>query len=267
MRYHRKTAPGVRDGRVCRKNRWRREPDYTRGHQIRVERLRPRPGFRHFVSPADVTAFLGLLPDWHELSVGLQRVVLSNDTSCLGWHTPGTVALCAWEDCRARVFFPAFHAEHADIFRMLGVPCRRVVMAETPPPRGSSAALFPDAGPPASDCLVCGKPVEGGRSWYRLRGEREALCEDCGYSRLDLPLASLEGEEEGAPGYLAEFNEATVQDFQLLHVLLHELGHHHDRMTSPGQRETTRGEPYAEGYARRYEKKIWSAYHRVFRSC
>jgi hypothetical protein len=263
MRYHRKTAPGVRDGKVCRKDRWRREPDYTRSHQVRIERVKPLPGFRHFVSPPDVGAFLALLPDWRELAVGLQRVVLSADTSCLGWHTPGTVALCAWEERCSQIFVPDFHAEHADILRRLGVPCRRVVMAEVAS-RESPSALFPDAQAPWSDCVVCRKPLEEGRSWYRLLGEREAVCEDCGYSPLALYRDSCEKEEDGAPGYLAEFNEWAVQAFQLLHVLLHELGHHHDRMTSPGQRDITRGEGYAEAYARRYEQRIWSAYHRVF---
>jgi hypothetical protein len=267
MGYHRKTAPGVRGGRVCRKNRWRREPDYTRGHQVRVEREKPPPGFRHFVSPADVTAFLGLLPDWRELAVGLQRVVLSADTSCLGWHTPGTVALCAWEESCAWVLSPDFYAEHADVLQRLGVPCRRIVMVRGAPAGGSPSTPFADAEEPRWDCVVCGKQAEDGRDWYRLRGEREVVCAGCGYSPLDLFRGCCEGEEDGAPGYLAGFTEETVQAFQLLHVLLHELGHHHDRMTSPGQRRCTRGEPYAEGYARRYEQTIWSAYHRVFRRC
>jgi len=48
-------------------------------------------------------------------------------------------------------------------------------------------------------------------------------------------------------------------------VLVHELGHHHDRMTSPRRRDATRGERYAEEYARRYEQTIWSKYCRVFK--
>jgi hypothetical protein len=37
--------------------------------------------------------------------------------------------------------------------------------------------------------------------------------------------------------------------YQLLHVLPHELGHHHDRMTTRSKRASARGESYAEGYA------------------
>ena len=67
--------------------------------------------------------------------------------------------------------------------------------------------------------------------------------------------------------WLAEFTDETTQAYLLLHVFLHELGHHHDRMTSPGRRDFTRGERYAEEYALRYEKRIWSDYCRAFRIC
>jgi hypothetical protein len=246
----------VRDGQVRRKNCWRGAPDYARTHQVRIERFRPRPRFRHFVSPADITAFLGLLPDWRELAIGLERVVLSADTDCLGWHRPGTIALCAWEAHGSVVLFPRFHAEHADVLHRLKVPCRPIVMVRADADRGAET--------PSSDCVACGKPIAEDKSWYRLLGERDVLCDDCGYCAIDLPAGSRPEEDE-APGYLAEFTESTIQAFQLLHVLLHELGHHHDRMTSPRQRDATRGETYAEEYARRYENKIWSAYQRAFR--
>src|SRR5262249_47496644 len=95
MRFHRRTTTRVVGGLVRQKNRWREDPDSTATHQVRIERFTPPPGYRHFVSPADVTAFLALLPDWRELAIGLQRVVLSAQTECQGWHRPGTVALCA----------------------------------------------------------------------------------------------------------------------------------------------------------------------------
>src|SRR5262249_28607180 len=152
MRFHRKTAPRVVDGRVQRKNRWRREPDYTRTHQVRIERSRPWPGYRHFVAPADVSAFLALLPNWPELAIGLQRVVLSNDTSCLGWHTPGTVAICAWEEWCTQLFEPEFYAEHAGLLERLHVPCRRVVAIECP---GCDAEV-PVGGEDTGWCARCG---------------------------------------------------------------------------------------------------------------
>jgi hypothetical protein len=59
---------------------------------------------------------------------------------------------------------------------------------------------------------------------------------------------------------IARWTEATAKAYQLLHVLLHELGHHHDRMTTRTQRTIARGEDYAEQYAWAYEEKVWERY-------
>jgi hypothetical protein len=52
--------------------------------------------------------------------------------------------------------------------------------------------------------------------------------------------------------------------FQLLHILPHELGHHHDRMTNRSKSHLARGEPYAEHYANLALEQIWPAYGRHF---
>jgi hypothetical protein len=64
--------------------------------------------------------------------------------------------------------------------------------------------------------------------------------------------------------YLAEFTEWSARSYQLLHILLHELGHHHDRMTSPSRKQATRGERYAETYALTHEQVVWNLYLRTF---
>jgi hypothetical protein len=46
--------------------------------------------------------------------------------------------------------------------------------------------------------------------------------------------------------------------------LLHELGHHHDRMTTRSRRVGCRGEGYAEGYAWEYERLVWDRYLATF---
>ena len=72
--------------------------------------------------------------------------------------------------------------------------------------------------------------------------------------------------EETSEGYvLCKFEEASVRGYQLLHILLHELGHHHDRMTTRTQRQSARGEKYAEEYAHLYEAVIWERYLKAFR--
>jgi hypothetical protein len=128
--------------------------------------------------------------------------------------------------------------EHADIFRRMRVPSRPVMYRE---------GLL---------CRSC---------WSNLREDDWGQCNYCGQSVADV-YPEPDGEAElGRLRYVVKFTPETAQAFLLVHVLVHELGHHHDCMTSPRQRGTTRGEGYAEEYARRYEDVIWPAYCRVFR--
>ncbi len=59
------------------------------------------------------------------------------------------------------------------------------------------------------------------------------------------------------------YTENQAKGFQLMHILLHELGHHHDRMSTRSLR-SSRGEPYAEAYALKHMESIWAAYVRRF---
>lgn len=63
---------------------------------------------------------------------------------------------------------------------------------------------------------------------------------------------------------LCRFTLRQAQAYQLLNILLHELGHHHDRINTRSQFECSRGEPYAEEYALKYERIIWNRYIQVF---
>jgi hypothetical protein len=192
---HRKTTPRVVHGKVQRKHRNDRGRDYSNTRQVTVLREQPHAGYRHVLSPGDITAFINLLPQWDELAIGLHTILLSNRSwRCDGWFVPGTVAVCAWEAGLVRTMSPWYFEDHADLFRRLHVPCRRL--------------------------------------------------------------------DDG--DYLAEFTEWGVRSFQLLHILLHELGHHHDRMTSPSRKQATRGERYAEEYARTHEHVVWNLYLRAF---
>lgn len=65
-------------------------------------------------------------------------------------------------------------------------------------------------------------------------------------------------------GWHLDFDRLTARAFQLVHVLVHELGHHHDRMTSRKQQTCGRGEDYAEDYAVRHEDTILDAYATLF---
>ena len=61
-------------------------------------------------------------------------------------------------------------------------------------------------------------------------------------------------------GSEVRWTEAQARAFQLLHILPHELGHHHDRMTTRTKRYMARGEPYAEAYALEVLEDVWPAY-------
>lgn len=193
----RRTAPRVVDGKVQRKNRAALSPHYDHHDQERpvIDRQRPGAGYRHVLRKEDVERFLRMLPDWGELSKGLNAVVLApGDPDCLGWHRPGVVAVCAWDRELESAWPKDFVDDHADVLERLGV--------EREPRRGG-------------DVFV-------------------------------------------------RWTEPAVRGFQLAHVLLHELGHHHDRMSTASRVRASRGEAYAERYALEYAERIWERYFDVF---
>lgn len=59
------------------------------------------------------------------------------------------------------------------------------------------------------------------------------------------------------------FTEAQARAFTLLHVFIHELGHHHDRMTQK-HRDSSRGEDYAERFANNRFDQLYDSYVCVF---
>jgi len=154
-----------------------------------IDKERPGVGHRHYLGKQHVTGFIELLPEWAELSKGLDAVVLSAAKDCEGWYDLGVVGICAWPKDPWYLVGSRYYKAHSEILSRLGVPCE---------PRGTE--------------------------------------------------------------YLCKFSESTVRAYQLLHIFLHELGHHHDRMSTRRRRGTGRGESYAEEYAIRNEHLIWSRY-------
>ncbi|QDU59150.1 hypothetical protein [Aeoliella mucimassa] len=194
----RKTGTKVRNGKVARKNRTELSNHYSQVRQDRtvIDRLRPGEGFKHYLTIADVRQFIELLPDWQELSEGLDAIILDEGGDCMGWHWDGTVAVCAWERELLADWDNDFVKEHAVILDRLGVP--------------------------------------------------------------------REPNPDDSRGTWCHFTESTIKGFQLMHILLHELGHHHDRMSTRSQRGSARGESYAESYALKYADSLWESYFRVF---
>lgn len=192
----RKTSPKVIGGKVQRKNRWTLTRTYWNTYQRVpvIDRLAPGREYRHLLRSKDVLAFIDLLPDWNELSRGLDAIVLAaGDEYREGWHASGVIGICAWDRELWRFTPTKYYERDADFFELVGIPCER---------------------------------------------------------------------QEG--GWTVKFTEKSAAAYQLLRVLLHELGHHHDRMTTRHQRRVSRGEGYADQYALAYERRIWDRYFDAF---
>jgi hypothetical protein len=63
-------------------------------------------------------------------------------------------------------------------------------------------------------------------------------------------------------GINCQFTPESARAYQLLHIFLHELGHHEHRMTK-GRGRSGR-EKYAEEYAIRMQRKLWKQYCDLF---
>lgn len=64
--------------------------------------------------------------------------------------------------------------------------------------------------------------------------------------------------------HLCKFTEGQARAFELLHILLHEIGHHPDRMNTRSRKKASRGGGYAEAFALEQERVIWDQYERQF---
>lgn len=200
-RINRKSAPHVNNGRVQKQNNWDLTANYYNAHQSMpvIDRQRPGANYRHILKQKDIEKFIGILPDWPEVSRGLNGIVLSpGSDNYFGYHVPGVIHICAWEkDYWLRFYRKDFEANKAILLR-LNVP-------------------YEIENPEDDNIILC------------------------------------------------KFNEDTVRGFQLLDVFLHELGHHHDRMATKSKIRASRGEPYAETYAKTYSEQIWLRYQEVFK--
>lgn len=184
---HRRTATKVVGGRVRKKNNHaldRRDYLTRRQDEIRLDRKPPGEGFRHLVTLNQLRDFLPLLPDWDQLAVGLDAIVLDEGEPSLrwmGWWQEGVVAVNAW-------------------------------------PR---------------DLWISG----GYRSWYE---EHQVYFDALGV------------EYDAGPDWEVRWTEEQARAYQLLVVLPHEMGHHHDDLAG-----TDGGEPYAERYEREVFDALW----------
>lgn len=98
--------------------------------------------------------------------------------------------------------------------------------------------------------------------------EREISGEWCRYWLADhqpiLEQLGVKREQVSEHYDFVHWSEVSARGFQLMHILLHELGHHHDRMTTKSRRRSARGEDFAEQYAIDLAGPLWTAYFDTF---
>lgn len=188
--------PKVKDGRVQKKNRHASTPTYwnTRQKELQVDIRKPGKGYKHFLKKRDIIRFLELLPNWEELNIELDAVILAEGGGADGWYSNGVIAICAWEKNKTVSLYREYFDEHRDIFDRLNVE-------------------------------------------YEIK----------------------------AKSVICHFTEDQIVAYQLLHIFLHELGHHHDRISTKEKIAVPRGEDYAESYAFKYEKIIWNRFFEEFK--
>lgn len=193
-RQSKKVSPKVVDGTVRKKNRHAPTPTYWNTEQPIpvIDKEDPGPGYKHFLTKKDVLDFIEIIPNWEELSSGLNGILLARGhPTADGRHNTrhGVIEICAWDRGKWIEVFPDSYEEHKELLARLGVDC-----------------------------------------------------------------------EKTNKYYICKFDEKSIRAFQLLHVFLHELGHHHDKMTTKKKRNCGRGEHYAEQYALKNESIIWDMY-------
>lgn len=195
MRYNRRTATKVKNGRVQRKHR--ETVTVLQGYVL--DRQSPGRGFRHVVTKRDVQAFIDIIPQWHLFSPRLERIVLSapsegHDGEYAFYHRErtGGIFLDAWPEDLWTEMTSDYFESHLGIFTRLGV------------------------------------------AWEKLKD-----------------------------GVLCRFTEAQARAFVLLHVFMHELGHHYDRLNQKSVHRT-RGEDFAERFAIERFNELFPKYVEVF---
>lgn len=197
-RINRKTAPGVKGGKVQKKNR----QAFTARLGWVIDRESPAAGHRHVVTKRDIRDFIGIIPDWADVAVLIQHILLSaggpdedfeGEYEYFDRERTGIIRLPAWEEDLWINLSPDYFEEHRHIYDRLGV-----------------------------------------------------------------------AYEKAEDGWQCRFTKTQARAYTLMHIFLHELGHHVDRLRRKNKDRTTGGEHFAEQYANEWFKKLWPEYVRVF---
>lgn len=194
---NRKSAPRVLGSATWSKNNRALTPSYwnTRQAELVIDVQKAGKGFKHFLKKRDVSKFIELIPNWRELSYGLDAIVLTTGGEDYDgiYDNNGVICISAWEKKQDVSMNSSYFHDHKALFDRLGIRYRKI-----------------------------------------------------------------------QDGYYCEFNSDQIRAYQLLHVLLHELGHHVDRMRTKSKNQAARGEQFAESFAFEHEKQMLIKYQDAF---
>jgi hypothetical protein len=192
----RKVAPAVKNGAVQKKHRHH----FTVAQAYVLDRESPAKGHRHVLTKRDIREFVGIVPTWEELAVGLESIVLTSKGDdheglyrIFQREKTGSIEIPAWEGELWKLVNPSYVDAHGTVFERIGLAFDR-----------------------AGDDVEC------------------------------------------------RFTHDQARAFLLLHVFMHELGHHVDRMLTKHRRAAVRGEDFAERYANDMLDRLWTPYVDLF---
>jgi len=195
-RFSRRTTPRVVNGKVQKKD----NHSITAREKYVVDRVRPYTGFKHVINKKEVHDFIELIPDWDEIGVGIESIILDEGGDGFDGlyrhfthENTGVIYLSAWPREMWVEFNEEYFQEHKWLFEIFGVTF-----------------------------------------------------------------------EEKQDNWCCFFTEKQAKAFMLLHIFLHELGHHVDKLRSKKQNDMRGGEEFAEKYAIDKFSEIWPLYVNVF---
>lgn len=118
----RKTATRIKNGKVQRKNRHTKTPNYwnTRQSEICIDVEDPGKGYKHFLKKRDIIQFTDIFPDRELIEIELDTIVLARyDNGYNRYYQDGVICICAWEKEMTRRMSPEYFDLHKALFDII----------------------------------------------------------------------------------------------------------------------------------------------------
>ena len=264
-----KTTPKVKSGKVQRKNF--RDVAIIRPDSLKIYVEVPRIGFQHFLSTEDIREFIKIIPKWEMISKGLDEIVLAKEDpdDADGFYNADErkISISAWQQKIHKYCTLGYFRDHAEIFKILKIPCEETggffVFSM---PKYYSKFLDREE---IHENII--EHLEKLYDYYfslevdTLKLGKEWFLIDRGDQLKWHLLNTSNGIDVYEKNYLCKFTVESVKAYQLMHIFLHELGHHYDSINTPQKGVMVRDESYAEQYASKYWDLIWERYQKKFR--